>query len=513
MVDSITAQMRHADNSADISSGDLLYTKPDSEQLYYLQNIHLLELQNSVVALKINNSAFFELEKEALALLNAFYSEQEKYDTLQSKLIPITRNFIIKFVHQKSGISYENLNETFDELVSLGLIGENPEKVLATPQLLEPAVSNLVLILAGKCNLACSYCYADKGSFQGPESLMEEKTAYKAVDFLIENSDVEPSIHINFFGGEPLLNFPVLKSTVAYAKKRAAVAKKMISFSVTTNSTLLNEKAGEFFSRENISISTSLDGSATLHDANRKYPSGKGSFEDAKNNILSCKKNYPELKIGVRVTLTKEEISLKRRLFDLLELGFSEVGFSPVSSADPNIAFSDLEYAEFTSQFEELITLYIETALQDQLLPVSNISNFLSYLHDGIVKNFPCGGAIGLMGVNPGGELFLCHRLIGQSEYALGNIYDGIDRTKQAQIIESTAVGNKQGCTNCWAKHFCGGGCHYEVHLQNDNISATPLENCKWFQSWAKTLIEAYVIIMNKNPQFIDRYIDQKSLC
>lgn len=368
-------------------------------------------------------------------------------------------------------------------------------------------LATLVLNVTQDCNMRCSYCFAAAGTYGKAAAKMDRETAFKAVDFLLRRSGDGKEVTLTFFGGEPLLNFEVIRATVKYARNEAGRAGKAVDFSLTTNGTLLDEKRIRFLSDERVGVTVSMDGPPEVHDRHRRLRGGQGSYRMVLPGVLALVRGHRTRPVGARATLTRGIPDLERCLFHLLDLGFHEVGFSPVTSADPGHYLSGADLESLLEQFRELAYLFRDRALEGRFLGFSNISNLVAEIHAGEVKRYPCGAGLGLMGVSATGDLFLCHRLVENEAAFLGSLGNGIDRKRRDLLMRALHLGRKADCRGCWVRHFCAGGCYQEALERQGGLSRKNAQYCDWLREWVGIGVEVYLDILGGNPSFFERFL------
>src|SRR5581483_10327731 len=337
----------------------------------------------------------------------------------------------------------QQIVDALKELRGIGavqLVGFRDEGLPESTQLMPPVPfpqKTLVLNVANECNLGCSYCFAAQGDYNSPRRLMNEDTARASVDFLLANSGKHESVTLVFFGGEPLMNLGLIKKLVDYATDAGKKAGKHVDFSMTTNATYLTPEVIQFLSDNRIGVSVSIDGPKKYHDLRRFYKGGTGSYDMIEPRVRALLQNHKTRPIAARATLTHGVTAVKESFWHLRELGFHEVGFAPVTSADrDDYALTSEELWAVLDEFRELSDLYIEQASRNEYLGFSNLSNLLSELHTGIVKAYPCGAGLGLLGVGADGDLYLCHRFLESDEHRIGSVQEGLDTQKQAEFLQ-----------------------------------------------------------------------------
>lgn len=416
--------------------------------------------------------------------------------------------------------------DTIAELQRVRALGEMADK----PEGLSPPVSlpkivplrpvplqTLVVNVTNQCNLACTYCYeygedkiVDTTNGQQPK-FMSEATAHESVEFALRESRENKHAHITFFGGETLMNFPVLKSTMAYARRRAAEVGKEIDFSLTTNATLLRPEIIEFLAEQRVGVTISIDGPEELQDKFRVFNNGTGSYAVAAPKIKALLQRHRSRPVGARVTLTRQTLDVRRIYQHLSEdLGFWEVGFAPVTTAPGrDYAFADCGFDRLLEQFRALAADYLAASLQNRHHGFSNVRETLQEIHHGHAKAYPCGAGIGLMGVSTDGRVALCHRFAGSDDHGLGTVTDGISWEKQQAFLDTHHVANKTDCARCWARPICAGGCYHEANTRYGSTQAPNLHYCEWIRGWTHTCLEIYGELAERNPAFLAQFDDE----
>jgi len=401
------------------------------------------------------------------------------------------------------------------ELVNIRAIGYQQQAEPKEPKFLPMVpfpLSTMVLNVTNQCNLACTYCYEygeDKivDTENGKQSkFMSEATARQSVEFLLKESG--QIAHMTFFGGETLLNFPVLKSTVAYARQRAAEVGKTVDFSLTTNATLLQPEIIDFLADNEIGVTISMDGPRELQNKFRVFHNGAGSYDIVAPKIKALLQRHRSRPIGARVTLTSDTIDVTRIYRHLTEeFGFWEVGFAPVTtSPEHQYAISDRGFDRMLGQFRELAHEFQEHVAMNQHHGFSNIKDTLEEIHKGVSKAYPCGAGLGLMGVSTDGDVAVCHRFAGSDAHKLGSVKDGIDRTAQQAFLEQHHINDKTDCHTCWARPICAGGCYHEAHVRYGTTLRPNLHYCEWIRGWTDTCLQVYGELSVRNPDFLARF-------
>ncbi len=416
------------------------------------------------------------------------------------------------------GATREDARECVEELVSSRAL--RPEggwqDVVEEPPTNFP-LQTLVINLTNQCNLSCQYCYEygeDKvATPEGKPKFMEIDTAKQSVDFLFKQAQGRRAAHITFFGGETLMNFPMLTQIVDYSREQARVHGMYIDYSLTTNGTLLRPDIIAYLSDNSIGVTVSMDGPQELNDKLRVFSNGKGSYDVIVPKVRELLKKHTSRPIAARVTLTNgvtDVIRIFRHLKD--DIGFHEVGFAPVTtSPDRLYAIGPSGLDDVLAQFEQLAYEYRDAALRNELHGFSNVSDTLAELHQGISKSHPCGAGLGLLGVGPSGDISPCHRFVDSDEHKLGHVSEGLDPAKQKEFLSTGHINTKYDCHSCWARPVCAGGCYHEAFVRYGETGHANLHYCDWIRGWTDLCLRIYGEIATHNPGFLNHFEQRKA--
>lgn len=374
-------------------------------------------------------------------------------------------------------------------------------------------LSTVVLSVNTGCNLSCTYCYKEDLDKPSQGQKMEFSVAKESIELLLEESPDRERYNIVFFGGEPLSNMPLIRAVVEYCEQRIVKQLgKMVDFSMTTNATMLTERLVEYFQAHNFCLTVSMDGPQAVHDKNRITVSGQGTYAVVAEKSRMLLSRYRARPVGGRVTLTHgttDVVGIWDHLFN--DIGFSEVGFSPVTSGDvTNYNLTEEELTEIFSGMKELGKRYLEAALQNRSIGFSNMHQLLTNLHEGISNALPCGAGVSLLAVDKDGGLNLCHRFTGSELPLFGNVKDGIDRENLAGFLEKRLDRTDTGCSTCWIRNLCSGGCYHESYARFDDPSHPVYHYCDHMRDWIDFGISVYTKIMAERPEFFNDHIESR---
>ena len=334
----------------------------------------------------------------------------------------------------------------------------------------EPLVKSLCLHVAHDCNLRCQYCFASTGDFGLDRSMMTTDIGEKAVDFIIANSGNRTNCEMDFFGGEPLMNMPVVKHVVSYIRKREIESGKKFKLTLTTNGVLLNDDNINYLKDNDISLVLSLDGRKEVHDKMRPNMAGQGSYEKSLANFKQAVAANNGQNYVLRGTFTAYNLDFMADVLDMVDKGFANVSVEPVVSKDVPYALEQEHLPQLFAEYEKLAIEFINRKNTDKDFA---FFHFNMDIHNGpcIAKRLSgCGAGHEYFAVAPNGDLYPCHQFVGRENYLMGNIFDGVKKKEVSADFRNAHVLNKEECSKCWARFFCSGGCHANADLFNNNI-------------------------------------------
>ena len=344
-------------------------------------------------------------------------------------------------------------------------------------------IKALCLHIAHVCNLNCSYCFASQGKYKGERALMSFEVGKRAFDFLIENSGNRRNLEVDFFGGEPLMNWDVVKELVAYARSIEKQHNKNFRFTLTTNGVLLDDEVTDFLNREMHNVVLSLDGRREVHDLFRRDYAGKGSYD----TIVPKFQRFVEKRGGrgyyMRGTFTHHNTDFTNDILHMADLGFTELSMEPVvCPPDDPCALTKEDLPVLFEQYEILAKEMLKREKEGK--PIT----FYHYMLD--LKNGPCiykritgcGSGTEYMAVTPWGELFPCHQFVGDPKYSLGNIWDGVKNTAAQDEFRSCNAYARPECRECWAKLYCSGGCAANAYHATGSVNGIYEYGCELFK-------------------------------
>ncbi len=367
--------------------------------------------------------------------------------------------------------------------------------------LLEMPIRALSLAIAQKCNLGCTYCYAEGGSFGGEARNMTLDVARRSVDQLFANANSDESVNLSFLGGEPFTNRAVLREVTEYAVQIAKSRSVKLGLSVTTNGTLLTGEDADFLEQHGFAVTVSLDGVADTHDRLRSYKGGRGTYDHIMTRLQPLLQRQRSMQVSARVTVTPANLEIRKTLDEFISLGFHSVGFSPMLTA-PNLKgqMQSEHLQEMLSQMIDCGRVFEQHVIDSHRYPFTNAVNAMRELHRGTHRPYPCGAGAGYFGVAADGKLYACHRFVEDPVGEMGDVDAGVNASTQSKWLSERHVHFQQPCNGCWARYLCGGGCHHEVIKRGRPA-------CDFIRGWLHYSLQAYTRLREKAPEYFGQHV------
>jgi len=392
----------------------------------------MIPLVEPVYEKKPEDSAFMEQALAAVAELD--YPEEEKKEVLEDIL-----------ERAKAGQLYaEDIYENY--------IFDFKNR--------QTVVKALCLHIAHDCNLACKYCFAEEGEYHGRRALMSFEVGKKALDFLVANSGNRINLEVDFFGGEPLMNWQVVKDLVAYGRSLEEPYNKKFRFTLTTNGVLLNDEVLEFCNKEMANVVLSIDGRKEVHDRMRPYRGGQGSYDGIVPKFQKVAESREQMNYYVRGTFTHHNLDFASDVLHLADLGFEQISVEPVvAPPEEDYAIQEADIPALLQEYDKLAKEIIRYHKEGKGF---NFFHFMIDLQGGpcVAKRLSgCGSGTEYLAVTPWGDFYPCHQFVGNEEFLMGNVDEGILRTDIRDCFKTCNVYAKEKCKKCFAKFYCSGGC------------------------------------------------------
>ena len=441
--------------------------------------IHAYQLNGFNIVLDVCSGAVHLVDELAFSMIQGY--ETQSFDELRSAMLEKFRD--------EPAVTEQEIERCYHEITALKESGQ-----LFTPDTFAPmagsfkeksgdVIKALCLHVAHTCNLNCSYCFASQGKYHGERAVMSAEVGKRALDFLIEHSGHRRNLEVDFFGGEPLMNFAVVRELVAYARVREKEAGKNFRFTLTTNGMLIDDEVIEFANREMSNVVLSLDGRKEVHDRYRVDYAGKGSWE----RIVPKFQKLVEARGGknyyMRGTFTHQNPDFLADIRQMLDLGFTELSMEPVVCApgDPS-ALTEEDLQIVMQQYEELAALMLERDREGRSF---TFYHYMLDLSGGpcIYKRISgCGSGTEYMAVTPWGDLYPCHQFVGEERFRLGDIWNGLDNPEVRGEFAACNVYAKPECRDCWARLYCSGGCAANAWHATGSITGVYESGCRLFR-------------------------------
>lgn len=410
------------------------------------------------------------------------------YDIIELYETNSKEQIIEKMIEKYEGLKKEEIEETIKEIEKLiedrKLFTKDPyDATKLDLKKRDSVIKAMCLHVAHTCNLNCEYCFAGQGKYHGEDAIMSFEVGKKALDFLVAHSGTRKNLEVDFFGGEPLVNFEVVKQLVAYARSIEEENNKHFRFTLTTNGVLLDDDVIDFLNKEMDNVVLSLDGRKEINDAKRKKITGEGSYDIIVPKFQNFVKKRGNKEYYMRGTFTRNNLDFTNDIFHMLDLGFTELSMEPVvSSPDTDYALREEDLDTIYEQYEILAKKMIERRREGKPF---TFYHYMIDLNAGpcIYKRITgCGSGTEYIAVTPNGDFYPCHQFVGHKEFLMGNINDGITNTELRNEFKSCNAYSRKECRNCWAQLYCSGGCNANSFNSTGSINNVYEYGCKLFK-------------------------------
>ena len=435
--------------------------------------VHLYKNNGYNMVLDVNSGSIHVVDDvvyDVLELLNEAEDRRKEEGFRQE----ITDKMLAKYGEDITAEDMKDVFEDLDELEENGTlftVDVYKEGVIDFKKR-QTVVKALCLHIAHDCNLACRYCFAGEGEYKGDRSLMSLEVGKKALDFLVANSGNRRNLEVDFFGGEPLMNFDVVKELVAYGRELEKTHDKHFRFTLTTNGVLLRDDVIEFANKEMDNIVLSIDGRKEVHDHMRPFKNGKGSYDFILDKFKKIAESRNQQKYYVRGTFTHYNLDFVKDVLSLADEGFEQISVEPVvAGPEEPYAIREEDIPQICEGYDELAKEMLKRKKEGRGF------NFFHYMIDlsggpCVYKRLSgCGSGTEYLAVTPWGDLYPCHQFVGEEEFCLGNVDDGIVNTEMRDTFKLCNVYAKEECRNCFAKFYCSGGCAANAYHCHQDIN------------------------------------------
>ncbi len=378
--------------------------------------------------------------------------------------------------------SPEDIESCYQEIIELYndkiLFSDDDYEKYAKYSVASP-VKAMCLNIAHDCQLRCKYCFASTGDFGKGRKLMSFETGKHAIDFLLENSGDRPNLELDFFGGEPLMNFKVVKQIVEYARSREVEYNKKFRFTITTNGLLLDDEKIDFINREMSNVVLSIDGRKSVNDYFRVLPNGMGCYDMILPKYKKLVDGRGDKEYYVRGTFTNKNLDFSNDVFALYEAGFDQISIEPVVGEGDEYALTEKELPAVFKEYEILAKRILDNEKNGKKF---NFFHFMLDLDQGpcaIKRLRGCGCGNDYVAITPDGDIFPCHQFVGIDEYKMGNIDEGTFNQEMKADFASCHVYSKPECRKCWAKFYCSGGCNANNYQYMGDVRSAHKISCE----------------------------------
>lgn len=433
--------------------------------------IHAYKLNGYNIVLDVNSGCVHVVDEVAFDIISLY--DKKPQDEITAEIT------------KKYDVTVDDVKAVFEDVETLKAEGklftEDKFRALAKEfKKRQSVIKALCLHVAHDCNLACKYCFACEGEYHGPRGLMSFEVGKKALDYLIDHSGTRKNLEVDFFGGEPSLNFEVVKQLVAYGRSREADTGKNFRFTYTTNGIILTDEIMDFCNKEMSNVVLSLDGRREVNDRMRVNRGGVGSYD----TIVPKFKKFIEKREGkdyyIRGTYTRFNKDFAADILHMADLGFKEISIEPV------VAEPSAPYALKEEDLPELLTQY-EILAKEMIRRERNGSGFTFYHYmidlDGgpcVVKRVSgCGVGTEYMAVTPEGDFYPCHQFVGNSDFLLGNVNDGVTNASVCDQFKNCNIYSHEECDNCFARMYCSGGCAANAYNSTGSVTGVYKLGCE----------------------------------
>lgn len=420
------------------------------------KNIHKFQYKGIYFILDVNSGAVHAVDKMTSDLLDVFDGKND--------------NLVIN--KYKDIYEPAQINEALEQLHEL----MDKEQLFAPDLDVPPSfsekgvVKSVCLLVAHDCNLRCKYCFADTGDFGAQRQLMSNEVGEAAVEYIINHSANRQHCEIDFFGGEPLVNMPVVKHITNYVRKREKEVNKIFKLTMTTNGVLLNDSTIKFLNDNNINVVISLDGRKEIHDCMRPDMGGNGTYDRSVANFKKLVNSRNDENYYMRGTYTKYNLDFTKDVISMYDEGFDILSIEPVIAKDADYAITKADLPRVFKEYDKLVDTYLQYK--------KDVHGFFFFHFNIDLNNGPCvakrlsgcGAGHEYFAVAANGDMYPCHQFVGREKYLLGNIFTGVTNNNIPQQFRNCHVLNKEKCRTCWARYFCSGGCHANADLFNGDI-------------------------------------------
>ncbi|TJX16133.1 thioether cross-link-forming SCIFF peptide maturase [Tissierella creatinini] len=421
--------------------------------------IHKFFLNGKYIVLDVNSGGVHVVDKIVYDILD-LYEDHDEAQVL-SNLKSIYDEETIRDAYYEIGYLVKE-GTLFSEENDISNFNYNNDNI----------VKAMCLHVAHDCNLKCNYCFASQGNFKGERRMMSLETGKKALEFLAKNSGKRRNLEVDFFGGEPLMNFEIVKELVAYGREIEKIYNKHFRFTITTNGVLLDEDKMDFINENMDNVVLSLDGRKEINDQMRQTINGNGSYDIVLPKFKEMVEKRGDKDYYIRGTFTNKNIDFSNDIIDYYNNGFKKVSMEPVvTSEEMDYALREEHLQDVLDEYEKFSKEYIDIKRKDKDFYFFHYMIDLSQGPCIIKRAVGCGAGSEYLAITPEGDLYPCHQFVGEKEFLLGTLDNGIVNTGLRDKFKNANVYNSPECRTCWARFYCSGGCHANAYYANADFS------------------------------------------
>lgn len=431
--------------------------------------VHQYKNNGYNIVLDVNSGAIHVVDDVTYDVIPMF--EEQRKEEIIAKL--------------KDQYSEEEIAEAYEEIRELKenqelFTADGYENYIMDFKKRPTVVKALCLHIAHDCNLACRYCFAEEGEYHGRRALMSYEVGKAALDFLITNSGNRRNLEVDFFGGEPTLNFQVVKDLVKYGREQEKIHDKKFRFTLTTNGVLLNDEIMEFANQEMSNVVLSIDGRKEVNDYMRPFRGGQGSYDRIVPKFQKFAESRNQNNYYVRGTFTHHNLDFSKDVLHLADLGFKQISVEPVVAQDTDdYAIRKEDLPQLFAEYDSLAAEMVKREKEGQAF---NFFHFMIDLEGGpcVAKRLSgCGSGTEYLAVTPWGDLYPCHQFVGNDKFLMGNVFEGVKNTEIRDEFKCCNVYAKKKCRECFARFYCSGGCAANSYNFHGNIQDTYDVGCE----------------------------------
>jgi uncharacterized protein len=448
---------------------------------YSLAEVYLFEHKGVNILLDVKKSNFYSIEKGYVEVIEYLLDKKDNNKAVLS-------------------VSDEELEEIMKNLIDAEILIDSDVEEEKTQLDFSKEVVNMVLNISQDCNLRCKYCFASTGHYKGKRELMSVETAHKALDWFYAQAVTSEYLNLHLFGGEPLMNIPLVEEIVKYTKELSAKYDKKIFINICTNGTIMNDELLQLIKENEIGLQISIDGPKEIHDMFRPTAENGSSYDLIKNNLPKLFDELDKNSIIPRSTVSRGVTDINGVVNHLLDdLGFTSVFFIPAMGCD-NLSYAEEDLNMLFSEYDKLVDTFLNKLRNGEEYNIFPLISEIDAVGKGIRRIYGCGAGIGFASIDVKGDIYPCMRFTNNADYAIGNIYTGFNEKRQ-KLLERT-IYNRPKCATCWARHLCGGAC-IAIPVENGGDLKNNNEiTCQVAQHIAKLAMYANVVIRTENLKF-----------